>query len=134
MRSPSQLLTAPPSSFSKAEWQLLRAYGIVNGYWPRNAPILRKLLKWLAPMFREANADLHDFSFKKWGSIEDFHKSNRWFFMALVRDSITIKKHSFLLFLYYIFLSLVFYEAVELFWKRYFNFSYKEYNSEQTRD
>lgn len=69
-------------------------------------------------MFREANADIHDLNFLKWGTEEDRLRADNGFFIRLIRDSLKARWT-----LYYIGLSIIFYLAVRQFGGKYFNYS-----------
>jgi hypothetical protein len=119
MRTLEQLVSqrVKYKNLSQEEKDMLKWLGILNGYWPSGDWLLHKILKCLTPAFSEANSYKHDWGFYLGWDLAFFHECNSKFFYAMVRDAMRSKRR-----MYYLFMACMYYMAVELKGKKYFNF------------
>ena len=109
-----------------SDWDFLTTYEIVNGCGGAGKDVKNRLIRWIITKvmkrlriaFFYADCNIHDFSYWKWGSDEDRKKADIGFFKKIIEDidlydSDTIK---------YTFYALVFYYAVRIGGKSYFNY------------
>lgn len=100
----------------------LRKNGIMNGCGGQNRGFLQKiLLKFLTPVFFEASCDLHDFGYWKGWDEERRAECDRKFYEKILEDIENFSKNFFEKNFYKI-LAKIFYIAVRLGGKKYFNY------------
>jgi len=108
---------------SEKDIEVLKSFGILNGYGGAGSNwLVRKLIWLICSKFKLANSQKHDYGFWIWWDIERFHECNTKFYYAMLEDAISLKWPERYFFLFIAFLS---YLAVEFFWKKYFSFTEK---------
>lgn len=107
-------------NFTQEDWAYLRQNGIVNWFGPSNNIILRILLKKLAPLFKEASADIHDWNYYIWGYEEDRVKADFGFYKRIVEDVYSDENKRNL---YYASLTYIYFVAVRFLGSGRYNYS-----------
>lgn len=104
---------------TNADWELLNREWITNGFGPSWNWFLAIILRTLAPLFDEASANIHDFSYWKWGGEWDRRNADFGFFERMVYD---ISSSKLKMSLRYATLAYIFFVAVRIRGKKYFNY------------
>lgn len=110
------------------DFKILKKYWIINGCGGSTRGFLQKIiLKILTPVFFEASCDLHDFGYWKGGDETRRAECDRKFYEAMLRDIEKVRSaesgffKKFFISFYFVLASL-YYFAVRLGGKKYFNY------------
>lgn len=116
------------SELNSADFAFLLDQGIINWCWGAGSSVKNRLIRWIIKkvmkrlhiVFVEASCQIHDFSYFKWGTEDDRYKADMGFFKAIISD--IWEKNWFFTVLWYTAIALIFYGAVRIGWKSYFNY------------
>ena len=128
MRNLQELSSCHFSEVTPEEWLFLENEWIVNDCWwawndIKNRFIrwfLRFILRFLKWVFIEASCKIHDFKYWQGWTEDDRYKADFWFYKKIISD--ISEKNWFFCLLWYTILALVFYGAVRVGGKSYFNY------------
>ena len=110
----------PYESLNDQDIKMFYSMGIFNGFgWGGSNPIIKFFIELICWKFHMAISQKHDYSYFVGGSIARFHECNLWFYRAMKCDAMAVPWISKY---YYLLISFLAYTAIELFWKKYFNF------------
>jgi len=101
------------------EIQILKQQGILNGFWPRNSPFLRWILKKLTPAFNEVCPNFHDFSYFRGTTEQDRKRADDWFLKYMLKDC---QRLTWFTRAYYVCWAYIYHKAVRLFGWKFFNY------------
>lgn len=108
------------SKLTEHQWDMLRVVWVVNWFGPSSQPILRYILKKIAPSFKVSSAEIHDVVYWQGWDENRRRQCDEWFFMRIFQDAMELK---WFLKIYYGVLAVVFFLAVRILGKRHFNYS-----------
>ena len=99
---------------TKEEWAELKKWWVINWCWPKGW-----FIKPPYAIFFKASCDFHDLSYYNWWTEEDRLRADKWFLRNMMIDC---EKERWLRRYYFFIWTYVYYFAVRLFWKKYFNY------------